>query len=293
MFALLAGVIICSVVVCRLGSRTAHIPNEVLPMGFGVLGSFSLVMGILSAFVLSAFISSPALAQDSAADVADVEVKEVDEGESETTCQSGAEEADLNEPLHEPIGSGGVKRDPNRPQWVDVEEPIRNGDVHTMTVSAGPYPTEAQCRRELDEKLKVATDEYIAWWLESDLAPVLIRYQLSEIKTNVLPAKNIYDETITVSLGDMQYKHALLEFDSRFREEVKHEWREITAQNRLLQVGLFSGGMLCLLATAFGYFKMDTATKGYYTGRLQFLAAGAILATVVVGAVFARWINWI
>ena len=46
------------------------------------------------------------------------------------------------------------------------------------------------------------------------------------------------------------------------------------------------GGVL-LLALMFGYFKLDTATKGYYTGRLQMGLAAAILA-VVVAVVFYR-----
>jgi hypothetical protein len=43
----------------------------------------------------------------------------------------------------------------------------------------------------------------------------------------------------------------------------------------------------------FGYFRVDNATRGYYTGRLQFLSAAAILAIVGAGVVLARWIHWL
>ena len=42
--------------------------------------------------------------------------------------------------------------------------------------------------------------------------------------------------------------------------------------------------------------RLDTATKGYYSGRLQFLAVVAILALTAAGTLFANvnsdWIRW-
>jgi hypothetical protein len=39
-----------------------------------------------------------------------------------------------------------------------------------------------------------------------------------------------------------------------------------------------------VLGTVFGYLKLDTLTRGYYTHRLQFAAAGLILATAGAAA---------
>ena len=50
---------------------------------------------------------------------------------------------------------------------------------------------------------------------------------------------------------------------------------------------------LLLLASVFGYFRMDNATRGYYTGRLQFMTAAAILGIVGVGAILSQWIHWL
>jgi hypothetical protein len=47
------------------------------------------------------------------------------------------------------------------------------------------------------------------------------------------------------------------------------------------------------LGSVFGYFRLDNATRGYYTGRLQFMAAAAILAIVGAGALLGRWITWL
>jgi uncharacterized integral membrane protein len=61
---------------------------------------------------------------------------------------------------------------------------------------------------------------------------------------------------------------------------------------RLRGLALGFGAVLCLLSVVFGYFRLDTATRGYYTGRLQFLAATAILIVIVAGALLATRVMW-
>jgi len=54
--------------------------------------------------------------------------------------------------------------------------------------------------------------------------------------------------------------------------------------------------LLGLMGVVFAYLRLDTATKGYYSGRLQFLAAAAILALSAAGVLFANvnadWLRW-
>jgi hypothetical protein len=45
-----------------------------------------------------------------------------------------------------------------------------------------------------------------------------------------------------------------------------------------------------MLGVFFGFFRLDTATRGFYTGRLQFTAAAMILTVVVAGVWLARQI---
>ena len=45
--------------------------------------------------------------------------------------------------------------------------------------------------------------------------------------------------------------------------------------------------------SVFSYFRLDNATRGCYTGRLQFLTAAAILAVIGGGVFAARWIHWL
>jgi hypothetical protein len=88
----------------------------------------------------------------------------------------------------------------------------------------------------------------------------------------------------------MSQVHAQLVFDDKFRDEVELRWSELRSRSRLAQTGLGAGVVLLLLGTMFSYFKLDTATKGYYTGRLQFVTAGTILALVAASVVLAKLI---
>ena len=140
----------------------------------------------------------------------------------------------------------------------------------------------------------------IAEQLGCTLAPQLVGYDVLKIKTpkqeqglGLVAAENIYREQISVSIGPMHQVHALLEFGPDFRQKITQQWTDWTAYYRLLQTGLIAGGALLFLGTVFSYFRLDTATRGYYTGRLQFMTAAAILAIVGSGAVLARWIYWL
>ena len=47
-----------------------------------------------------------------------------------------------------------------RPEWVD--QPDRDlGEVHQISIAAGPYRQQRNARKELYKQLKIATDEYI------------------------------------------------------------------------------------------------------------------------------------
>ena len=91
----------------------------------------------------------------------------------------------------------------------------------------------------------------------------------------------------------MEQVHALLEFDQSFRDELRQHWAGRIADSRLYQIGLGAGAALLLLGSVFSYFRLDNATRGYYTGRLQFLTAAAILAIVALASAAAFQFTWL
>lgn len=64
----------------------------------------------------------------------------------------------------------------------------------------------------------------------------------------------------------------------------------IALSNRLLLTGTLIGILLGQLSVLFGYLKIDHATRGFYSGRLQSIAAAASIAIFVAGYLF--YTNW-
>lgn len=257
----------------------------------GVGGTLCLVAGAGAFFALASGLvgSSSDVAYGQAADRPDNAAAA--NSSSETAAVTKSETA----PLHTPIETSvdDVKIIGEAPAWVG-SKPVREGTVHTTAISSDPYSTELEAEKALDAELEHQTDEYIEWVLGTRLAPKFLHYQAEQIKHELVPTDKTYSDKVeSPTVGLMHRRHALLEFKQDFRDCLKHDWSEIKAKWRLAQFGLVAGGAILLLSTVFGYFRLDTATRGYYTGRLQFLSAAAILAIVGAGVVLARWIAWL
>lgn len=180
---------------------------------------------------------------------------------------------------------------PGRPEWVGAE-PNLSGKVHTISVASGPYATKKQSQAALDKALTKAMKDYVAEQLGSTTAARMITFDAGTIKRRFVKDNTYHDEA-KYSVGKMHENFALLEFDSKFRSELIRRWNQVRAKSRLASVAVFAGAALLLVASVFGYFRADNATRGYYTGRLQFMAAAAILAVVGFGTIINRSIPWL
>jgi hypothetical protein len=76
--------------------------------------------------------------------------------------------------------------------------------------------------------------------------------------------------------------HELLEFDSHANQMIEASYRRSVVQSRLGYLSMGGGTLLGLLTIVFGYLKLDTLTRGYYTGRLRLTALAAILGLAVI-----------
>jgi hypothetical protein len=253
--------------------------------GSGCIGLGAALIGLLAGgFVQVPGVATQALADDQSPGTAASQLAEaLAEEEKAATASSDL----VIEAAHEKI-----EIPPGRPKWIGTEPNFR-GKTHTIAVSSGPYATEAQSKRALAEAIAKATDEYITEQLGSDLAPKLLHYNVRTIQERFVKRENTYHDTPKYSVGFMHEDFALLEFGPDFRNELDRRWTKVRATSRLAQTGLISGAALLLLSSVFGYFRLDNATRGYYTGRLQFMTGAAILAVVGAGAVLAQWIHWL
>jgi putative salt-induced outer membrane protein YdiY len=156
----------------------------------------------------------------------------------------------------------------------------------------------------LDQQLNKAVAAYIDDYFEPETAGAcrvsdIIRYDMGYIKKHLVKRGNTFEEKLQMSFGPMYQTHALLEFGPEFRKELENRRgdlktyaRERAIAFRLRGLALGFGAVLCLLTVIYGYLRLDTATRGYYAGRLQFLAATAILIVIVAGAWLASRVMW-
>jgi len=273
-------------------------------IGFALLGLLMVFVSGQAAWRFSGHVDGSNVAQAAGEDRAEADAPK--DGSVVTTSSSDEpasddEAAETGDDEHLTIQ---IKPDqviiPPRPEqvakWVESEK-VRTGSVHTTAISSGPQDNERECRRALDEELMKAVDEYVDEYLggvyaEKLKASSLVGYDLGYIRRELVRPENIFHEEIQFSFGPMQQMHALVEFDDAFREGLDERWRGRVAMVRMMGTALAFGFVLALLGVVTGYFRVDTATRGYYTGRLQFSAAMVILSLIVAGVFLARQILW-
>ena len=172
-----------------------------------------------------------------------------------------------------------------RPKW--LTQPVgRERDTYQTTVTVGPYTSPAECEEEFSVERDKAVKAYVASYLGPEAGRSL-HIAPAYINENIV--KEVYYEPIkSDTVGPMINMHALLAFDSRVRTQFERMWRDEVVEGRLLSLAGGAGVVLLALAAVFGYLKLDTLTRGYYTRRLQFLAAAVILAAAAGGVSLIR-----
>jgi hypothetical protein len=249
------------------------------------------------------------VAEDSPPSAVDVEAAAATPGPDAAVDVSGLEQSaaqPAEQPAEATLEGAGVHGDlpiklmpqveidyAARPEWVDRED-RDEGSVHQISVSSGPYIRQREARKELDRQLKLATDETINEFLANAAAARWLGYDENRIRQTLVPARNIYDEkVISPSFGVMYQSHALLEFGPEFHRDIEQAWHQIVARARLAKLALAAVAVLGTLTLLFSYFHADTATRGFYSGRLKFVTAVAILGLIASGILLARSIPWL
>lgn len=162
------------------------------------------------------------------------------------------------------------------PAWVG-QEPKMVDSVYRMTVVSDPYLTKQEAELAINEQLLAATKRYTERLGEKSFERLPV--DLDYIRHTI--CKEQFFEVVETSVGPMRRLHMLLEFDEATSSDLKDRLHAQLVQQRLVQAGYGAAVVLALVGTVFGYLTLDTATKGYYTRRLQLGAVGVILALVV------------
>jgi hypothetical protein len=192
--------------------------------------------------------------------------------------------ADSSIPVETTLASE-QEADPPRPDWVNEDHKLVD-DAYFVTAKVGPHATRELCDEAMTEELRRVTERYIDQLIGSPQAGRLVELPLADVRRQVVQAE--YQETIQASFGPMVNLYTLLKFDKKMQDRIVLEHEQALVQRR---VGMASGGiglLLVVLGTLFGYLKLDTATRGYYSGRLKLAAAAVILSAVALGALMAH-----
>ncbi len=163
-----------------------------------------------------------------------------------------------------------------RPAWVDQPRSTV-GDVYSMSEMDGPFATRRDCELALPDLFQRMVRDYSRMYLGEEVELDLEALYRSGI------CREAYFAPKDTSVGPMLEVHALAVFDRRGRELLSDARRARLIRQRLEGTAGVVALVMGLMGTLFGYLKLDTATRGYYAGRLK-LAAGA-MAFAVVGLV--------
>lgn len=185
-------------------------------------------------------------------------------------------ESPVNDAKVPPIGAP-------RPTWMDGQMG-RIGDVYRTTVKVGPAFSRTECEKQLPRALDDAVGTY-ADHLLGEGRGQFIHLPAAYIRNHLL--RNEWEEQRETTYDTMFILHELLEFDREANEAIEANYRQSVVMGRLAYTATGGGVVLGLLTILFGYLKLDTLSRGYYTGRLRFTAVAAILALAAVAGLLA------
>ncbi|HWB12466.1 MAG TPA: hypothetical protein VG826_24790 [Pirellulales bacterium] len=167
---------------------------------------------------------------------------------------------------------------PRRPAWMDA--PMgRVGDVYRTRATAGPWMSRTECERELADVLRDAVSTYADQLLGQGRGR-FVNLPMSYILQNIVRGE--WEERRQDTIHTMTSLHELLEFDREANQAIEASYHHSVVQSRLGYLLAGGGALVGLLTIVLGYLKLDTLTRGYYTGRLRLTALAAILALAVV-----------
>jgi hypothetical protein len=169
-----------------------------------------------------------------------------------------------------------------RPEWVDREGAFRADETYQMKIHVGPYTTLEECEKALPDAWNEAIRGYVDEYIENGAGG---RVRLSEAYVREQMIVGRYDEPFLLRAtptqsAPMVRTHLLLAVTEETHERLKGQWKSEVVEERIGRVGGVGGGILAMVLALFGYLRIDTATKGYYSGRLKLAATGVILGAI-------------
>jgi hypothetical protein len=164
--------------------------------------------------------------------------------------------------------------------------PFESDDGSFVLVTTKPHFTPQQAKNELDRVMLEAADERYKAAVHSPRAPFWFPLDLAYVRSELL----VPDGERFIRNHEGKYVgHALITLDQPFERRL----RAVRVASRSMQIVAAGGAALALMVVAFAFLRLDRATRGLYTGRLQTWAVVACAVVACVTGIVAYWIPWI
>jgi hypothetical protein len=172
------------------------------------------------------------------------------------------------------------------PEWAKQGGGIASDGTYFTVVKSGPHLKFDNCWNELRHQVDEALRNYRIRQFADYRFPM---GRLPEHVRNKLMTDHFLERGDS-SVGETMTLYTRVAFTSEATNAVRNWQTDQLAQNRTMCATIFGGLIVGLVAVAYGYFRIDTATLGYYTWRLRFVAlffvVGIAISGIALGAVF-------
>lgn len=184
------------------------------------------------------------------------------------------------------------------PDWFKDDVEFNDKDRMLFIETDEPALTIAHAKADLERKSVATIKNTVATWMQLS-NPQDLRLSADYVFENLLvdghkvikqdledemqAEKVLSDKGLASKNDDYQFYRGYAQFQltDEFKSYVIENVQEAKTKKRLVRSGLIGGSILTLLAIVFGYLKMETATRGFYSRRLQTISvvvAAAMLA---------------
>jgi len=174
---------------------------------------------------------------------------------------------------------GDVKPE-NRPAWVDSKGDFAADGTYYAVIHTTPKLNLRDALREVEPRMRTETQEFVnlfipqrgyyRWnrWLPWD---TIVRRAEKERYVETLHSRYADADTVVV--------HVRMAFTPQLQQEIQGMIQNMLLQQRTGLLVLIAGFVLSAIGIIYSYLRLDTATKGYYTWRLRFLAVALLCGT--------------
>ena len=149
----------------------------------------------------------------------------------------------------------GAPAQPEPPEWVNAAPALVDG-IYQVSLHVGPYTTPLECEREAPKALQAAVAEYAGILLGSQAATGvslpddLLLHNVSDRWTENRPFE------IAGGTQDMVMLHLRLHITPALQQQIRDAAERAIVDRRLKDAGGALGGVLCLLALAWGGLRL-------------------------------------